>query len=179
MALRLDATLEAFKNKIITNKEVMDILGLPTILKTDDENTIKQKKKLLIDKYITKSSQNPESLSKPVKPLVFDGVKYDKYGKFRIALTLAQSLGMDSYVFGNPQLDIFIYYDNTNMDNLFKLLDLLSDMFVGQNLEIETEEGKSFIRQIQSEGQLSQTAIINNFERTGLRLSFYANLYKI
>lgn len=179
MALRLDATVEAFKNKIITNQEIMDILGLPTILPTDTENIIKQKKKLLIDKYITKSSQNPQSLSSQRKMIEIDGKKYSNYGKYRLSLTLAQSLGMDSYVFGNPQLDIFIYYDNTDMENLFKVLDLLSNLFVGQNLEVETEEGKNFIRQIKSEGQLSQTAIINNFERTGLRLSFYANLYKI
>ena len=177
--LRLDATLEAFKNKIITNKEIMDIMGLPVILPTDTEDIIKKKKVLLIDKYITKSSQNPESLSSPRKPIEIDGIKYDKYGCYRLALTLAQSLALDSYVFGNPQLDIFIYYDNTSMDRTFELLDLLSDMFVGQRLTVETKEGKEFIRDIKSEGQLSQTAMINNFERTGLRLSFYANLYKI
>ena len=37
MSLRIDDTLEAFVQKIITNKEIMDILKLPTINATDSE----------------------------------------------------------------------------------------------------------------------------------------------
>lgn len=179
MSLRLNETLEAFISKIITNKEIMDILQLPLILDTDSEEIKAKKRKLLIDNYIVKSSQAPKSLSSPRKEIEIDGVKYNKYGNYSIAINLAQSLGLSSYVFGNPEIDIFIYYDNTNMKDVFRLIDLISDCFVGQNIVLNTKEGKQMIRNIKSEGQTSQVAIINNFERIGLRFSFYANLYKI
>ena len=179
MSLRLDETLEAFIYKMITNKEIMDILQLPLILDTDTEDVIKKKRDLLIDNYIVKSSQAPKSLSLPRKEIEIEGVKYNKYGHYSIGVNLAQSLGMSSYVFGNPEIDIFIYYDNTNMKDVFKLIDLISNCFVNQDIVLNTEDGKQFIRNIKSEGQTSQVAIINNFERIGLRFSFYANLYKI
>lgn len=179
MALRLDETLEAFIYKIITNKEIMEIMQLPLILDTDTEEIINKKRKLLIDHYIIKSSQAPKSLSLPKKEIEIEGQKYNKYGNYAIAVNLAQSLGLSSYVFGNPEIDIFVYYDNTNMKDVFKLIDLISDCFVGQNITLNTKEGKEVIRNIKSEGQTSQVAIINNFERIGLRFSFYANLYKI
>ena len=45
MALRAKETLDAFVNAIITNKEIMDILKLPTILETDSETTKRKKKR--------------------------------------------------------------------------------------------------------------------------------------
>ena len=36
----------------------------------------------------------------------------------------------------------------------------------------------SFIRNIRCEGQTAQTAMINNYERIGIRFSFFATLYK-
>ena len=59
MSLRIDETLEAFVSKIISNKEIMNILKLPTINQEDTLEIKKKKRKLLIDKVITKSSQEP------------------------------------------------------------------------------------------------------------------------
>ena len=59
MALRADATLEAFVDRLTKNTEIMNILNLPTILKTDDEKTKAKKRKVLINKVISKSSQEP------------------------------------------------------------------------------------------------------------------------
>ena len=42
----------------------------------------------------------------------------------------------------------------------------------------EVNENKEFIREIKCEGITSQVAIINNYERVGIRFSFYATLYK-
>jgi hypothetical protein len=178
MSLRSDETLEAFLNRIIRNEKMMDILNLPTILDTDTEEIKKMKRKRIIDKAIVKSSQEPIELGKVYPEIEIDGVKYKNYAKTRLAISLAQSIKTGSYLFGNPQVDISIYYDNTNMPNVFKLLDLISDEFSGQNLTVELEDGKQMLKDIKCEGITSQVAIINNYERVGIRFSFYATLYK-
>ena len=85
---------------------------------------------------------------------------------------------MRSYLFGNPQIEINIYYDNTNMDNVLELFDLISDEFSGQDIEIKVNNEKSILRQLKCEGITSQVAIINNYERVGIRFSYYATVYK-
>ena len=112
------------------------------------------------------------------KEIEIDNKKYSNYGKTRITVSFAQSIAMHNDIFGNPQVDINVYYDNTNLDNVFKIIDLISDEFSGQDLEIKSENENSFIRNIRCEGQTSQTAMINNYERMGIRFSFYATLYK-
>lgn len=178
MSLRSDETLEAFINKIITNKDIMDILNLPTILSTDTEEIKMKKRKILIDKAIVKSSQEPMELGRQFPEVEIDGIKYKNYAETRVSISLAQSIKTNSYLFGNPQVDINIYYDNTNMNNVFKLLDLISDEFSGQNLIVELDDGKQMLKDIKCEGITSQVAIINNYERVGIRFSFYATLYK-
>lgn len=178
MSLRIDDTLETFINKITTNKEIMDILKLPTIYEADSDVIKKKKRKMVIDKAITKSAQEPYELGKSFPEVEIDGVKYKNYGETRMTVALAASIKTGSYLFGNPQVEINIYYDNTKMDNVFKLLDLISDLFSGISMKVETEEEKQFIRELKCEGITSQVAIINNYERVGMRFSFYATLYK-
>lgn len=177
MALELNGTINGFINRIVTNKEIMDILGLP-VLTGDESEDLLFKKKYIYKKIIFTTIQNPESLSMKVKKETLDGVNFPKNTNYKISFTLAQSLNADG-IFGKPQLDVFIYYDNTNCDDLFKLIDLISDSFTEQNIKIKTKDGEQFIRNINCEGQTSQVAIINNFERIGIRFSFYASLYKI
>lgn len=179
MSLRIDETLEAFIDRIIKNQRIMDIMRLPTILDTDTEEIKVKKRKLIIDKAIQKTAQEPYELNKKFPEIEINKIKYKDYGKVRLTVSLAQSIKMNSYVFGNPQIDIYLYYDNTENIDVFKLLDLISDEFSGQQLEVQTEEGKQMIKEIKCEGLTSQTAIINNFERIGIRFSFYANIYKI
>lgn len=178
MSLRINDTLEAFVNKIITNKEIMDILKLPTIDEEDIETIKNKKRKLLIDKAISKSAQEPYELGKDFPEVEVNGEKYKNYTDIRMTVSLAASIKMDSYIFGNPQVDINIYYDNTKMDNIFKLVDLIADLFSGTTMEVKTGDNKEFIREIKCEGITSQVAIINNYERVGIRFSFYATLYK-
>lgn len=178
MSLRSDATLEAFAKRIMYNKEIMDIMKLPVLKDTDSEDLIAEKREVLIDKFITKTAQIPSPLEREYEPKTIDGIEYKEYGKIRIALSFAQSVKLNHDLFGKPQVDIIVYYDNTEIANIYKLLDLLSDEFSGQDLKLELDDGKSFIRNIRCEGQISQTAIINNYERLGLRFSFYATLYK-
>lgn len=178
MSLRSEETLEAFVNRIIHNKDIMDILKLPTILNTDTDMIKNKKRKMLIDKVIVKSAQEPVELNKKMPEVEIDGVVYKNYGDTRLNVSLVQSIKTGSYLFGNPQVDINIYYDNTKMNNVFKLLDLISDEFSGQNLIVEIDENKQMIKDIKCEGITSQVAIINNFERVGIRFSFYATLYK-
>lgn len=177
MSLRSEETLEAFVSKIITNKDIMDILNLPTILKTDTEEIKNKKRKAVIDKAIVKTAQEPVELNKKFPEIEIDGIKYKNYGETRITVSLAPSIKTGSYLFGNPQVDINIYYDNTKGVPL-KLLDLISDEFSGQELKVEVEEGKQIIKNIKCEGITSQVAIINNYERVGIRFSFYATVYK-
>ena len=91
---------------------------------------------------------------------------------------MVQSIKTNSYLFGNPQVEIDIYYDNTNMKNIFRLLDLISDEFSGQNLVVDLGNEKQMLKAIKCEGITSQVAMINNYERIGIRFSFYATLYK-
>lgn len=179
MSLRSNETMEAFINKIIQNSEIMDILKLPTILKTDTDEIKLQKRKRLIDKVIVKSSQEWLEIAKKMPEITIDEKTYSDYGKIRMSISMAQSIKMHNYLFGNPQVDINIYYDNTNMENVFKLLDLISDEFSGQNLEVKLKDGRQYLKEIKCEGITSQVAMINNYERVGIRFSFYATMYKI
>lgn len=178
MSLRINDTLEAFINKITTNNEIMNILKLPTIKEEDSDVVRNKKRKLIIDKAISKSAQEPYELGKSFPEVEVEGVKYKNYGETRMTVSLAASIKTDSYIFGNPQVDINIYYDNTKMDDVFKLVDLISDLFSGISMEVETSDGKEFIRELKCEGITAQIAIINNYERVGIRFSFYATLYK-
>ena len=178
MSLRSEETMEAFINKIIQNPEIMNILNLPTILKTDTEEVKLQKRKRVIDKVIVKSSQEWTELAKKFPDVTIGGVTYSDYGKTRISISMAQSIKMYSYLFGNPQVDINIFYDNTNMDNMFRLLDLISDEFSGQDLVVDLGNEKQMLKNIKCEGITSQVSMINNYERIGIRFSFYATLYK-
>ena len=179
MALRSKATLEAFIDKITKNKDIMDYMKLPTISKKDTEAIKNKKRKAIIDKVIVTTAQNPYELNKKFTPIEIDGITYKDYGDVRMAISLAQSIKTRGYLFGNPQVDIDIYYDNTKKSDVFELLDLISDEFSGKDLEIITKEGKSYLKEIKCEGITAQVAIINNFERVGIRFSFYATLYKI
>ena len=178
MSLRSEETMEAFINKIAQNSEIMNILNLPTILKTDTEEIKLQKRRRIIDKVIVKSSQEWTELAKKFPEITIDGITYSDYGKTRISISMAQSIKMHSYLFGNPQVDINIYYDNTNMENIFKLLDLISDEFSGKDLIVDLGNEKQMLREIKCEGITSQVSMINNYERIGIRFSFYATLYK-
>lgn len=179
MSLRSSETLEAFINKIIRNQDIMNILNLPTILDSDSEEIKKQKRKRIIDKAIVKSSEEPNELGKNFPEIEIDGITYKNYAKTRVTISFAQSIKLNSYLFGNPQVDISIFYDNTNMDvDVFKILDLISDEFSGQNLVVELEDGRQMLKNIKCEGITAQVNSINNYERIGIRFSFYATLYK-
>lgn len=180
MALNIGETLEAFVKQITSNKEIMDILALPTILKTDTIEIKRKKRKMLIDKCILTQAQDPYELNKKFPEIIIEGERYNHYGDIRLTITLAQSIKMNSDIFGNPQVDFNIYYDNTKeMNNVFKLLSLISDEFSGKTLIVPIENGKQMIKDLKCEGLSSQVAIINNYERVGIRFSFYSTLYKI
>lgn len=179
MALRSEATLEAFIDKITRNKDIMDYMKLPTVSKKDTESVRSKKRKAVIDKVIVKSAQNPYELNKNFSPVEIDGITYKDFGDVRMSVALAPSIKTNSYLFGNPQVDIDIYYDNTKKTNVFELLDLISDEFSGKDIEIITEEGKSYLKEIKCEGITAQVSNINNYERVGIRFSFYVTLYKI
>lgn len=178
MSLRINDTLEAFIQEIITNEEIMNILKLPTIKETDSQEVKNKKRVLIIDKAISKTAQEPYELGKDFPKIEIDGVEYKDYGKIRLTVSLAQSIKTGSYLFGNPQVDINVYYDNTHMENVFKLFDLISDLFSGISMEVKVEQNKEIIKELKCEGITSQVAIINNYERVGIRFSFYATLYK-
>ena len=177
--LRAKSTMEAFYNRIIRNADIMQILKLPVINETDSEDLILEKRKVLIEKFIKKTAELPDELGTEYPTKIIDDIEYSDYGKIRMTMAFASSIKTNHDLFGNPQIEINIYYDNTeNDDDIYTLLDLVSNEFSGQDLEIITDEGKAFIRNIRCEGQTAQTSIINNYERIGLRFSFFATIYK-
>lgn len=178
MALNAANTLEAFVDRLSRNSEIMDILKLPTIKDSDTDTVKNKKRKLLIDKVISKTAQAPQELGKDFPEVTINNVKYKGYGKIRITVAFAASIKMNSYLFGNPQVEINVYYDNTNMDNVLKLFDLISDEFSGQDIEIKINNESGILRQLKCEGITAQVAIINNYERVGIRFSYYATVYK-
>lgn len=178
MALRAKDTLEAFVDRITRNKAIMDILKLPTITNKDTEEIKKRKRVLLIDKVITKTAQEPYELNKKFPEITIEGDSYVGYGDIRMTIAFVQSIKLNSYLFGNQQVEINIYYDNTNMDNVFDLFDLISDEFSGKNLEIKVNNETSMLKQLKCEGITSQISVINNYERIGIRFSYYATIYK-
>jgi len=179
MSLRSDETLEAFIGRIIRNKDIMDILKLPTILPNDTDEIINKKRKMVIDKAIVKTAQEPYEINKKFPEVTIDGITYKDYGETRLTIALAQSIKTRGYLFGNPQVEMNIYYDNTKFKDVFKLLDLLSDEFSGQTLEVKFGDNKQMIKNLRCEGITAQVAIINNYERVGIRFSYYATLYKV
>lgn len=178
MSLRSDETLEAFIEKMIKDEEIMNILKLPTIYDTDTEEIKNKKRKQVIDKAIVKTAQEPTELGKKFPEVIINGKAYKNYAETRVSISLAASIKTDSYLFGNPQVDINIYYDNTKVKNIFKLLDLISDLYSGQNLEVKIDNKRQMIREIKCEGITAQVSNINNYERVGIRFSFFATLYK-
>ena len=179
MSLRSNEVIEAFVDKITKNKDIMDFMKLPTISKNDTEAIKNKKRKAVIDKVIVKTAQEPVELNKKFNPVEIDGKTYKDFGDVRMTVSLAPSIKLNSYLFGKPQIDINIYYDNTKIANVFEILDLISDEFSGQMLSVKLKENKEMIKEIKCEGITSQVAIINNYERVGIRFSFYATLYKI
>ena len=178
MALNAANTLEAFVDRLSRNSEIMDILKLPTIKDSDTDTVKNKKRKLLIDKVITKTAQVPQELGKDFPEVTINNIKYKGYGKIRITVAFAASIKMNSYLFGNPQVEINVYYDNTNMDNVLKLFDLISDEFSGQDIEIKINNESGILKQLKCQGITAQVAIINNYERVGIRFSYYASVYK-
>ena len=178
MALNAANTLEAFVDRLSRNSEIMDILKLPTIKDSDTDTVKNKKRKLLIDKVNSKTAQVPQELGKDFPEVTINNIKYKGYGKIRITVAFAASIKMNSYLFGNPQVEINIYYDNTNMDNVLKLFDLISDEFSGQDIEIKINNESGILKQLKCQGITAQVAIINNYERVGIRFSYYATVYK-
>lgn len=178
MALNAANTLEAFVDRLSRNSEIMDILKLPTIKDSDTDTVKNKKRKLLIDKVISKTAQVPQELGKDFPEVTINNIKYKGYGKIRITVAFAASIKMNSYLFGNPQVEINVYYDNTNMDNVLKLFDLISDEFSGQDIEIKINNELGILKQLKCQGITAQVAIINNYERVGIRFSYYATVYK-
>lgn len=178
MALNAENTLEAFVDRLSRNSEIMNILKLPTIKDSDTDTVKNKKRKLLIDKVISKTAQVPQDLGKDFPEVTINNIKYKGYGKIRITVAFAASIKMNSYLFGNPQVEINVYYDNTNMDNVLKLFDLISDEFSGQDIEIKINNESGILKQLKCQGITAQVAIINNYERVGIRFSYYATVYK-
>ena len=105
MSLRLNSTMDAFIDKMTRNEKIMTLMNLPTILDTDNEDIKKKKKTLIIDKVITKTAQNPFELNKDFPEIKIGNIRYKGYGKkIRMAVSLAQSIKMNSYVFGSCNL---------------------------------------------------------------------------
>ena len=74
MALNANNALEAFIDRISRNSNIMNILKLPTITNSDSSTIKNKKRKLLIDKLITKTAQVPEELGKKFPEIVIDKI---------------------------------------------------------------------------------------------------------
>ena len=178
--LLFSETLEEVKNRIICNSEIMKLMNLPVIEKDDDPKIVNQKINQVINKAITKTAQNPRALGEKVKPITINNITYDRYEEIRITISILQSNILGSDLFGNPRIEINVYYDNNNPDKALKIIDLISNEFSGKDLNIFWEEnGHTHLvtRELTNDGMVTQTANINNYEKVGIRFSFYATHY--
>lgn len=178
--LLFSETLEEVKRRIIYNSNIMKLMNLPIIEKDDDEIIINQKINQVINKVITLTAQNPRALGERIKPIMINDIIYDKYEEIRMTISILQSNILGSDLFGNPRIEINIYYDNNSPQKALKILDLISNEFSGKKIDVFWEEnGKKYItqRELTNEGMNTQTANINNYEKVGIRFSFYATQY--
>lgn len=178
--LLFSETLEEVKRRIIYNSDIMKLMNLPVIEKDDSETIINQKINQVINRAITLTAQNPRPLGERLKPIEIDSIIYDKYEEIRMTISILQSNILGSDIFGNPRIEINIYYNNNNPKKALKILDLLSNEFSGKYLTIPWEkDGKKYItqRELTNDGMNTQTANINNYEKVGIRFSFYATQY--
>lgn len=182
MGLHLADTLENVIELLAYNKEIMDIMKLPTLSKTDSEVIRNQKLNQAIKQCITKSAQNPQALGEKFEPVIIDGVTYADFGEIRIAVSTTQGITTLNPEFGRQKLDINIFYNNTtDTDKALKILDLISDLLSNIELKIlwEDKEGKTcWLKRFLEDGIiLTQTAVINNYEKVGIRYMFYNSYY--
>lgn len=178
--LLISETLESIKKRIINNSEIMKLMNLPTISKEDDEVTRNQKINQVINKAITTTAQNPRALGEKIKPITIKDIVYDNYEEIRMTISMIQSASIGSDIFGNPRIEINIYYDNNNPKKALKILDLLSNEFSGKDIDVIWEENEvEYVtsRELTCEGLITQTANINNYEKMGIRFSFYVSHY--
>ena len=117
--LLFSETLEEVKRRIIYNSDIMKLMNLPVIEKDDSETIINQKINQVINRAITLTAQNPRPLGERLKPIEIDGIIYDKYEEIRMTISILQSNILGSDIFGNPRIEINIYYDNNNPKNRF------------------------------------------------------------
>lgn len=178
--LLINQTLESVKKRIIYNSKIMKLMNLPIIEKNDTDIIINQKINQVINKVITKTAQNPRALGEKTKPIIINGIKYDNYEEIRMTISIIQSALTGNEVFGNPRIEINIYYDNNNPDIALKILDLLSDEFSGKDLDVIWEDdNRKYVtkRELTCEGNTSQIPNINSYEKIGIRFSFYVTSY--
>ena len=179
--LLISETLDSIKNRIINNKKIMQLMNLPIIEKNDSEIIKNQKINQVINRVITTTAQNPRALGEKTKAITINDITYDKYEEIRITISIIQSAIINSDIFGNPRIEINIYYDNSNPNKALKLIDLLSNEFSGKKIDIvwEDDDGKVYVtqRELTCEGNTTQTANINNYEKVGIRFSFFATHY--
>lgn len=178
--LLIKDTLEAVRERIMYNDKIMTLMNLPTLSKNDSEKVLNQKINQVIKQAITLTVQNPKTLGEPATPVKIGNKVYDKYLDTRMTISILQSNTLSGTIFGNPRIEINIYYDNSNPDNALKILDLLSNEFSGKDLNVVWEEDdKTYTRarELKCVGVITQNPNINNYETCGIRFSFYAPHY--
>lgn len=182
MALILNDTFDEIILEMSKNKKLMDLMYLPTVFEKDSEEIKNQKLYQAIRQCITKTSQNPEVLGEKLEPITIDNIEYKDYGKIRITIISSQGSKNYNTQFGNQRIDIFIYYNNTtDTERAFKILDIISGMLSNKELKInwiDDEENKcTAIRNLEPGFLLTQSPIINTYERIGMRFYFYNSYY--
>lgn len=178
--LLIKDTLEAIRKRIMYNDKIMTLMNLPVLDKEDSEKVLNQKINQVIKRAITISVQNPKVLGEKATPVKIGNVVYDKYLDTRMTISILQSNTVGGTIFGNPRIEINIYYDNNNPDNALKILDLLSNEFSGKDLNIVWEEDGNVYtraRELKCVGVITQNPNINNYEVCGIRFSFYVSHY--
>lgn len=179
--LLITETLESIFKRISENQKIMTLMGLPTVKYDDTEDIKKAKINKLIKKYVTKTAQNPTYLGEKVIPITIDKITYKDYGNIRVTISIIQGSSLSSDIFGNPKIEINVYYDNSNPDKALKILDTLSNEFSGKDLDVywEDEDNKTYLtkRELKCDALNTQSQNINNYEVVGIRFSFYASHY--
>lgn len=183
MGLHLSETFENLINLLARNQKIMDLMNLPTVYNTDSPVVKNQKLNQAIKLCITKTSQNPATLGEKFDPITIDGKTYEDYGSIRITISTAQSTKLSNPEFGLQRVDIYVYYNNlTDSDKAIKILDLISNYLANKELQVvweDDEDGSkhTIYRNLEPGFILTQTAIINNYERIGFRYFFYNTYY--
>lgn len=179
--LLLRQTLNTIFDEIIRDEHIMKLMNLPTINDNDPIEINTKKTNQVIKRAITFSSENPGALGERFPKIKIGDNVYSDYGKIRMTICNMQSDDLGSDIFGRPRVEIAIYHLSEDTEKALEIINYLAKKFSRRKIEIEWTDDAGFkhisYRELTCRGIITQVPNINNYEKSGIRFSYFASYY--